>query len=91
MSITGGHAVSATEAPANNRNNTERKEEMNAAQKMVRNKMQDEVFLRLVSAAAAEGVFNLGQLKSGKEAQSHAKHLRGVAEIIATTYQGETE
>jgi hypothetical protein len=91
MSITGGHAILATEAPANNRNNTERKEEMNAAQKMVRNKMQDEVFLRLVSAAAAEGVFNLGQLKSAKEAQSHAKHLRGVAEIIATTYQGETE
>ena len=89
MSITGGHAISATEAPANP--TTERKTEMNAAQKMVRNKMQDEVFLRLVSAAAAEGIFNLGQLKSGKEAQSHAKHLRGVAEIIAATYQEEAE
>ena len=88
MSITGGHAISATETPSNN---TERKTEMNTAQKMVRNKMQDEIFLRLVSAAAAEGGFNLGKLKSAKEAQSHAKHLKGVAEIIATTYQGEVE
>jgi hypothetical protein len=86
MSITGGHAISAIETPAN-----PRKTEMNTAQKMVRNKMQDEIFLRLVSAAAAEGGFNLGKLKSAKEAQSHAKHLKGVAEIIATTYQGEAE
>lgn len=89
MSITGGHAVSATEAPA--KPTTERKAEMNAAQKMVRNKMQDEIFLRLVEATAAEGIFALGQLKSAKEAQSHAKHLRGVAEILAATYQGEAE
>jgi hypothetical protein len=89
VSITRSDAVSANETSANP--TTERKTEMNTAQKMVRNKMQDEIFLRLVSAAAAEGGFNLGKLKSAKEAQSHAKHLRGVAEIIAATYQGEAE
>ena len=54
-------------------------------------KTQDEIFYRLVSAAAAEGTFNLGQLKSGKEAQSIAKHLKGVSEIIAATYTEEVE
>jgi hypothetical protein len=88
VSITRSDAVSANETSANP--TTERKE-MNAAQKMVRNKMQDEIFLRLIEATAREGIFNLGQLKSAKEAQSHAKHLRGVAEIIAASYQGEVE
>ena len=55
----------------------------------VRNKVQDEIFLRLIQATAAEGVFNLGVMKSAKEAQQIAKHLRGVSEIIAATYNEE--
>jgi hypothetical protein len=49
-------------------------------------KSQDEIFLRLVEATANSGVFALGELKNGAEAQKIAKHLRGVAEIIAATY-----
>jgi hypothetical protein len=53
-------------------------------------KSQDEIFLRLVEATANSGVFALGELKNGAEAQKIAKHLRGVAEIIAATYaEGE--
>jgi hypothetical protein len=53
-------------------------------------KSQDEIFLRLVEATANSGAFALGELKNGKEAQAIAKHLRGVAEIIAATYaEGE--
>ena len=52
-------------------------------------KVQDEVFFRLVESQAATGVFNLGELKSGKEAQSIAKHLKGVSEIIAVVYSEE--
>jgi hypothetical protein len=54
-------------------------------------KVQDEVFFRLIEATASEGVFNLGQLKSAKEAQSIAKHLKGVSEIVAAVYNEETE
>ena len=54
-------------------------------------KVQDEIFYKLVEATAHSGVFALGALKSGKEAQSIAKHLRGVAEIIAATYCEGTE
>ena len=52
-------------------------------------KIQDEVFLRLVAAQANTGAFALGELKSGNEAKSHAKHLKGVAEIIAAVYNEE--
>ncbi len=54
-------------------------------------KVQDEIFYKLVEATAQSGVFNLGQLKSAKEAQSIAKHLKGVSEIIAATYTEGTE
>jgi len=53
------------------------------------NKMRDEVFLRLIEAQASTGSFALGELKSGNEAKSHAKHLKGVAEIIAAVYTEE--
>jgi hypothetical protein len=54
-------------------------------------KVQDEVFYKLVEATAQSGVFALGELKSGKEAQSIAKHLKGVSEIIAAVYTEEGE
>jgi hypothetical protein len=52
-------------------------------------KVQDEIFYKLIEATAQSGVFNLGELKSGKEAQSIAKHLKGVSEIIAVVYTDE--
>lgn len=52
---------------------------------------QDDIFLRLVEATANSGAFALGELKSGDEAQKIAKHLRGVAEIIAATYADGAE
>lgn len=54
-------------------------------------KVQDEIFYKLVEATANTGVFGLGELKNGAEAQKIAKHLRGVAEIIATTYCEDQE
>ena len=54
-------------------------------------KIQDEVFLRLIEAQASTGSFALGELKSGNEAKSHAKHLKGVAEIIAAVYTEEVQ
>ena len=55
------------------------------------NKMRDEVFLRLIQATANTGAFNLGTLQNGNEAKSHAKHLKGVAEIIAAVYTEEVQ
>jgi len=53
------------------------------------NNIQDDIFLRLVEATANSGTFALGELKSGDEVQKIAKHLRGVAEIIAATYEAK--
>ncbi len=53
------------------------------------NNIQDDIFLRLVEATANSGTFALGELKSGDEVQKIAKHLRGVAEIIAATYESK--
>ena len=53
------------------------------------NNIQDDIFLRLVEATANSGTFALGELKSGDEVQKIAKHLRGVAEIIAATYENK--
>jgi len=54
-------------------------------------KVQDEIFYKLIEATANTGVFGLGELKNGSEAQKIAKHLRGVSEIIAATYCEEQE
>lgn len=53
------------------------------------NNIQDDIFLRLVEATANAGTFALGELKSGDEVQKITKHLRGVAEIIAATYEAK--
>jgi hypothetical protein len=53
------------------------------------NNIQDDIFLRLVEATANAGTFALGELKSGDEVQKISKHLRGVAEIIAATYEAK--
>ena len=54
-------------------------------------KVQDEIFYKLIEATASTGVFGLGELKNGAEAQKIAKHLRGVSEIIAAIYCEEQE
>jgi hypothetical protein len=54
-------------------------------------KIQDEIFFRLVEATAQTGTFNLGELKNAQQCQSIAKHLKGVSEIIAAVYTAEAE
>ena len=54
-------------------------------------KVQDEIFFRLIEATAQTGAFNLGELKNAQQCQSIAKHLKGVSEIIAATYTQEPE
>ena len=49
--------------------------------------IQEEVYLRLIEAAANQGAFNLGELKSGDEAQKIGKHLRGVSEILSLVWE----
>jgi hypothetical protein len=54
---------------------------------VVKNTIQQEIYLRLVEATANSGAFSLGELKSGSQAESIAKHLRGVSEIVASVWE----
>jgi len=55
-------------------------------------KLREEVFLKLIDSAAAQGQFNREALTGGKDVQALAKHYKGVSEIIIATYaEGEDE
>jgi hypothetical protein len=49
--------------------------------------IQEEVYLRLIEAAAVQGAFNRGELKDANQCQDIAKHLRGVSEIITSVWE----
>ena len=49
-------------------------------------KLREEVFLKLIDAAANQGQFNRDSLTSGKDVQQLAKHYKGVSEIVIATY-----
>ena len=49
--------------------------------------IQLEIYLRLVSAAASDGRFLLGNLPNAQAVVKQGDHLKGVAEILATCYQ----
>jgi hypothetical protein len=49
--------------------------------------IQEEVYLRLIEAVAAQGQFNLGILHDANQALEIAKHLRGVSEIITAVWE----
>ena len=49
--------------------------------------LQREIYLRLVSSAAADGRFLLGNLPNAEAAVKQGNHLKGVAEILAKCYE----
>jgi hypothetical protein len=53
----------------------------------VNSELQREIYLRLVSAAAADGRFLLGNLPNAQAVVKQGDHLKGVAEILAKCYE----
>jgi hypothetical protein len=53
----------------------------------VNSELQKEIYLRLVSAAAADGRFLLGNLPNAQAVVKQGDHLKGVAEILAKCYE----
>ena len=51
--------------------------------------LQKEIYLRLVSATAADGKFDLGNLASASAVIKTGDHLKGVAEILAVCFEGK--
>jgi hypothetical protein len=51
------------------------------------NDLQREIYLRLVSAAAADGRFLLGNLPNANAVVKQGDHLRGVSELLASCYE----
>jgi hypothetical protein len=54
---------------------------------VVNSELQREIYLRLVSAAAADGRFLLGNLPNAQAVVKQGDHLKGVAEILAKCYE----
>ena len=44
--------------------------------------LKREIYLRLISASAADGKFDLGKLPNAKAVVNQGDHLRGVAELL---------
>jgi hypothetical protein len=44
--------------------------------------LKREIYLRLISASASDGKFDLGKLPNAKAVVSQGDHLRGVAELL---------
>ena len=53
----------------------------------VNSELQREIYLRLVSSAAADGRFLLGNLPNAQALVKQGDHLKGVAEILAKCYE----
>jgi hypothetical protein len=53
----------------------------------VNSELQKEIFLRLVSSAAADGRFLLGNLPNAQAVVKQGDHLKGVAEILTKCYE----
>ena len=49
--------------------------------------MQREIYLRLISSAAADGRFLLGNLPNANAVVKQGDHLRGVSELLASCYE----
>jgi hypothetical protein len=54
---------------------------------VVNSELQREIYLRLVSAAASDGRFLLGNLPNAQAVVKQGDHLKGVAEILAKCYE----
>jgi hypothetical protein len=53
----------------------------------VQSDLQREIYLRLVSSAAADGRFLLGNLPNAQAVVKQGDHLKGVAEILTKCYE----
>lgn len=51
--------------------------------------LQKEIYLRLVSATAGDGKFDLGNLASASAVIKIGDHLKGVSEILAVCFEGK--
>jgi hypothetical protein len=49
--------------------------------------LQREIFLRLISSAAADGRFLLGNLPNANAVVKQGDHLRGVSELLANCFE----
>jgi hypothetical protein len=49
--------------------------------------LQREIYLRLVSAAASDGKFELGKLPNAQAVVKQGDHLKGVAELLANCFE----
>ena len=49
--------------------------------------MQREIYLRLISSAASDGRFLLGNLPNAQAVVKQGDHLRGVSELLANCFQ----
>ena len=49
--------------------------------------MQREIYLRLISSAAADGRFLLGNLPNANAVVKQGDHLRGVSELLSNCFQ----
>ena len=54
---------------------------------VVNSELQKEIFLRLVSAAASDGKFELGKLPNAQAVVKQGEHLKGVSELLATCFE----
>jgi hypothetical protein len=53
----------------------------------VQSELQREIYLRLVSSAAADGRFLLGNLPNAQAVVKQGDHLKGVAELLANCFE----
>jgi hypothetical protein len=51
------------------------------------NDLKREIYLRLVSSAASDGRFLLGNLPNANAVVKQGDHLRGVAELLTSCYE----
>ncbi len=51
--------------------------------------LQKEIYLRLLSASAADGKFDLGNLASASTVIKMGDHLKGVSEILSVCFEGK--
>jgi hypothetical protein len=54
---------------------------------VVNSELQREIYLRLVSAAASDGKFELGKLPNAQAVVKQGDHLKGVAELLANCFE----
>jgi hypothetical protein len=54
---------------------------------VVQSELQREIYLRLVSAAASDGKFELGKLPNAQAVVKQGDHLKGVAELLANCFE----